>query len=53
MTEEANGKEAKIKATDELSHFFDHTSEEKLKEFDKIASREIDLNEGRKILQKR
>ena len=44
MTEEANDKEAKIKAIDELSHFFDDTSEEKLKEFDQIISEKVNFS---------
>lgn len=44
LTEEANEKEAKINAIDELSHFFDHTSEEKLKEFDQIISEKVNFS---------
>lgn len=43
MDEEANEKENKIKAIDELSHFFDNTSEEKLKAFDRILSEKVSL----------
>jgi len=43
-----NEKALRIKAIYELSHFFDETSEEKLKDFDIIISRRMNFDSGKK-----
>ena len=43
-----NEKALRIKAIYELSHFFDETSEEKLKDFVIIISRRMNFDSGKK-----